>query len=49
MAYEQLREKGNKRYNQGRYYEALDFYERAMSLFRWLEYHEPLNESTVHS
>ena len=49
MAYEQLREKGNKRFNQGRYYEALDFYERAMSLFRWLEHQEPLNESKVSS
>ncbi len=43
MAYEQLREKGNKKFNKGKYYEALDFYERAMSLFRWLEYQEPLN------
>lgn len=46
MAYEELREKGNKFYNKGKYYQALDYYERALSLFRWLEYGEPqLNES----
>lgn len=38
MAYEELREKGNKYYNKGKYYQALDYYERAFSLFRWLEY-----------
>jgi tetratricopeptide (TPR) repeat protein len=49
MAYDQLREKGNKFYSKGKYYEALDFYERAMSLFRWLEYFELANESTLSS
>ena len=43
MAYEELREKGNKHYNKGRFSEALEFYERAMSVFRWLEHHENLN------
>jgi len=47
MAYEQLREKGNKLYNQGKFYEAIDFYERAMSLFRWMEHQEAHNESTT--
>ena len=41
MAYEDLREKGNKYYNKGKYFKALDYYERAMSLFRWLEFKEP--------
>lgn len=49
MAYDQLREKGNKAFNKGRYYVALDLYERAMSLFRWLEYIEPVNDSTITS
>ena len=50
MAYEQLREKGNKYYNKGKYHEALDYYERAMSLFRWLEYSEHSSGvSTEHS
>lgn len=40
MAYEELREKGNKHYNKGRFYQALDYYERAVSLFRWLQYSE---------
>jgi tetratricopeptide (TPR) repeat protein len=40
LPYEKLREKGNKLYNKGKYAEALDFYERALSLFRWLEYYE---------
>lgn len=47
MAYEHLREKGNKKFNKGKFYEALEFYERAMSLYRWLEYCEPQNESSV--
>lgn len=47
MAYEQLREKGNKLYNKGKFYEAIDFYERAMSLFRWMEHQEPVNLSTA--
>lgn len=47
MAYEQLREKGNKFYNKGKFYEAIEFYERAMSLFRWMEHQEPVNQSTV--
>lgn len=38
LAYEELRERGNKNFNKGRYLKAIDFYERAMSLFRWLEY-----------
>ena len=49
MAYEELREKGNKYYNKGKYYQALDYYERAFSLFRWLEYSEQLNESRLSS
>lgn len=40
MAYEELREKGNKYYNKGKYLKALDHYERAMSLFRWLDLKE---------
>lgn len=41
MAYEELREKGNKEYNQGNYAVSLDYYERALSLFKWLEHREP--------
>jgi hypothetical protein len=40
MPYEKLREKGNKYYNKGQYGLALDYYERALSLFKWLEYCE---------
>jgi tetratricopeptide (TPR) repeat protein len=40
MAFEELKERGNLRYAKGKYLRALDFYERALSLFRWLEYHE---------
>ena len=40
LAYEELREKGNKFFNKGKFAKALDFYERAMSLFRWLEFKE---------
>ncbi len=47
MAYEELRQKGNKHFNKGRFYRALDYYERAMSLFRWLEYHEDADKSRV--
>lgn len=47
MAYEELREKGNKYFNKGKYYRALDYYERSLSLFRWLEYHEELSESRI--
>jgi hypothetical protein len=36
MAYEELREKGNKEFNKGNYGRALDYYERAMSLYKWL-------------
>ena len=35
-----MREKGNKFYNKGKYSKCLEYYERAMSLFRWLEYKE---------
>lgn len=38
MAYEELRERGNKEYHQGKYNGALEYYERALSLFKWLEY-----------
>lgn len=41
MAYEELRERGNKEYNKGNYYASLDYYERALSLFKWLEHKEP--------
>ena len=37
LPYEKLREKGNKYFNKGKYAEALDYYERALSLFKWLE------------
>lgn len=40
FAYDQLREKGNKAFNKENYYEALEFYERAFSCFRWLELKE---------
>jgi tetratricopeptide (TPR) repeat protein len=49
MAYEELREKGNKKYNKGKFSEALDYYERALSLFRWLEFYENQNESRLTS
>ena len=38
LAYEELREKGNKYFNQGQYGKALEYYERSISLFKWLEY-----------
>jgi hypothetical protein len=41
MAYEELRERGNKEYNQGKYSSSLEYYERALSLFKWLEHKEP--------
>jgi hypothetical protein len=31
-----LRERGNKEYNQGKYSSSLEYYERALSLFKWL-------------
>lgn len=40
FAYDQLREKGNKAYFKENYYEALEYYERAFSCFRWLELKE---------
>jgi tetratricopeptide (TPR) repeat protein len=43
LPYEKLREKGNKYFNKGKYTEALDYYERALSLFKWLEYFEEEN------
>jgi tetratricopeptide (TPR) repeat protein len=43
LPYEKLREKGNKYFNKGKYIEALDYYERALSLFKWLEYFEEDN------
>ena len=52
LAYEELREKGNKFFNKGQFLKSLDYYERAMSLFRWLEYREPeksLSESNIRS
>lgn len=41
MAYEELRERGNKEYNLGKYSSALEYFERALSLFKWLEHKEP--------
>ncbi len=35
--YEKFREKGNKFYNLGEYEDSLMFYERALSIFKWLE------------
>jgi tetratricopeptide (TPR) repeat protein len=43
LPYEKLREKGNKYFNKGKYTEALDYYERALSLFKWLEQFEEEN------
>ena len=43
LPYEKLREKGNKYFNKGKYPDALDYYERALSLFKWLEYLEEDN------
>jgi tetratricopeptide (TPR) repeat protein len=34
---DELREKGNYRYNKGRYAQALGFYEKAASIMQWLE------------
>ena len=47
MAYEELRERGNKEYNKGNYSGCLDYYERALSLFKWLEHKEPVVEETL--
>jgi hypothetical protein len=41
MAYEELRERGNKEYHLGNYSSTLDYYEQALSLFKWLEHREP--------
>lgn len=41
MAYDELRERGNKDYHAGNYSGALDNYEKALSLFKWLEHREP--------
>jgi len=40
LPYDKLREKGNKYFNKGKYAEALEYYERALSLFKWLEHYE---------
>lgn len=44
MPYEELREKGNKEFNKGNFARSIDFYERAYSLFKWLEHEEPEHE-----
>ena len=52
LAYEELREKGNKYFNKGQFVKSLDYYERAMSLFRWLEHKETeksMSDSSVKS
>ena len=36
MAYEELREKGNKEFHKGEFFQSLEYYERAYSLFKWL-------------
>ena len=40
MPYDKLREKGNKYFNKGKFVQALEYYQRALSLFKWLEYYE---------
>jgi len=37
FVYDNFREQGNKKYNRGRYTEALALYEHALSCFRWLQ------------
>lgn len=51
MPYEELREKGNKEFYKGNFARSIDFYERAYSLFKWLEHEEPepVNESVCQS
>lgn len=44
MAYDELRERGNKEFHAGNYNLALDYYEKALSLFKWLEHREPVEE-----
>jgi hypothetical protein len=43
-----LRERGNKCYTKGRFVQALEYYERAMSLFRWLELRNDKPEVNQH-
>ena len=33
--------KGNKSYDQGNYYEALDIYEQVLACFAWLDFVQP--------
>jgi hypothetical protein len=33
--------KGNKAYDQGNYYEALDIYEQVLACFAWLDFKDP--------
>ena len=40
FVYDKLREKGNKEFNRGNYEESIQYYERAMSCFKWLEHVE---------
>lgn len=37
FVYDKFKEQGNKHYNKGLYKDAIAFYERAMSCFKWLE------------
>jgi hypothetical protein len=37
FAYDKFREKGNRYFNKKKYVEAIGFYERALSCFKWLE------------
>ena len=37
FVYDQYREKGNKAFMKGLYEEAVAYYERALSCFKWLE------------
>lgn len=40
FAYDKLKEKGNKHYNRGEFDTALEYYERAFGVFKWLDYIE---------
>jgi tetratricopeptide (TPR) repeat protein len=39
--FDELKEKGNKMYKRGKFRESIDFYIRAYSILKWIEFKEP--------
>ena len=46
FAFDKFRERGNKEYRKDNFEQALMYYERALSCFRWLEYKEDPEEDS---